>query len=142
MPAKEANEKPQAAPVAEAGKERKKVVAKPDQAAYERDLKEVDNNIETLKKKLAQASDRLNGSDNIRDEFTDRRKQLRDSQDVLTKQRNEIGDKRRKLIDQIKSIQANLRKKNDDTRSSKDRLGYKSVAEVDQQIAYVTTFKL
>ncbi|TPX71215.1 hypothetical protein SpCBS45565_g01256 [Spizellomyces sp. 'palustris'] len=126
MPGKEAN--------GVAAVERKKVPVKPDQATFERELKEIDNNIEALKKQLAEAQNRISGTD-IKDAFTDRRKDLREQQDALIKQRNELQDQRGKIIDQLKAIQATLRKKTDDARSSKDRLGYKSVEDVDKQIS-------
>ncbi|KAI8916489.1 hypothetical protein DFJ77DRAFT_460019 [Powellomyces hirtus] len=121
-----------AAPVSATGKKTNPV--KPDQAAYEKELKEIDANIAVLKKKLADAQSKISGSDNIKDSFGDKRKELRAQLDELIKERNETGDKRTKLIDQLKAIQSSLRKKSDDTKSSKDRLGYKSVEEVEAKI--------
>ncbi|KAI8819691.1 uncharacterized protein EV422DRAFT_533950 [Fimicolochytrium jonesii] len=123
---------PAAPAAATAGKQERPV--KPDQATYEKTLKEIDNNIETLKKKHAEAQQKLNGTDNINDAYADRRKEFRTALDDLIKESNAIRDNRQKLIEKQKQIQEGLRARTNESKSSKDRLGYKSVEDVEKQI--------
>ncbi|KAJ3186717.1 hypothetical protein HDU85_007537 [Gaertneriomyces sp. JEL0708] len=115
--------------------ERKKAPTRPDQAAFEASLKQIDANIDALKKKLSASQDRIKGNGNGKENFGDRRKELRAKQEELQKERNEINDRRAKLVEQLKSLQAAIRKKDDEARNSKDRLGYKKPEDVDAQIA-------
>ncbi|KAJ3184169.1 hypothetical protein HDU87_005015 [Geranomyces variabilis] len=122
-----------AAPPAAAGKGRK-APARPEQATYEKELATIDANINKLKERLAAAQNKFNGTDNVKDAFSGRRQELRTQLDAVAAERKECSDKRSKLFDQMKALQASLKKTNDDTKSSKDRLGYKSVEEVDAKI--------
>ncbi|KAJ3166835.1 hypothetical protein HDU88_002920 [Geranomyces variabilis] len=124
-----------AAPAAAAaGKGRKAPPARPEQATYEKELAAIDANINKLKERLAAAQNKVNGTDNVKDAFSGRRQELRTQLDAVAAERKECSDKRSKLFDQMKALQASLKKTNDDTKSSKDRLGYKSVEEVDAKI--------
>ncbi|KAJ3153433.1 hypothetical protein HDU86_005263 [Geranomyces michiganensis] len=122
-----------AAPAA-AGKGRKAAPARPDQATYEQELAAIDANIKKLQEQLAAAQNKVNGTDNVKDAFSGRRQELRTQLDAVAAERKECSDKRNKLFDQLKALQASLKKTNDDTKSSKDRLGYKSVEEVEAKI--------
>ncbi|KAJ3281939.1 hypothetical protein HK104_011184 [Borealophlyctis nickersoniae] len=114
--------------------ERRKAPPRPDQEAYEKSLAEINAQIEILKAKQAEAQSKINGTDNIKGSFDGRRKELRAQLDELMKERNELNDQRTKISDKMTAIQSTLKKRGDEVRNSKDRLGYKSVEEVDQQI--------
>ncbi|KAJ3032633.1 hypothetical protein HDV00_007304 [Rhizophlyctis rosea] len=111
--------------------ERRKAPAKPDPET----LAEINANIESLKAKHAAAQAKINGTDNIKGSFDGRRKELRSQLDELNKEKNELQEKRAKILDALKAGQASLKKKGEEVRSSKDRLGYKSVEEVDKAVA-------
>ncbi|KAJ3004828.1 hypothetical protein HKX48_001032 [Thoreauomyces humboldtii] len=137
--------------------DRKKPVVKPDQATYDKALKEAKERIDVLQKKLvrrrkcflsagfcthssylqqADAQGKISAAGGSSKEGpSDGRKELFAQQDELTKERNELSDKRGKLFEQLKTLQANLKKKSDATKTSTDRLGYKSVEDVEKQIS-------
>ncbi|KAJ3089180.1 hypothetical protein HK102_007009 [Quaeritorhiza haematococci] len=98
-------------------------------------LDEINANIDALKKKMSEVQNTISGTDGVRGAFDTRRKELRSQFDELITKRNELNDARGKILEQLKSIQSNIRKKTDEVKSSKDKLGYKSVEEIDAQIA-------
>ncbi|KAJ3046906.1 hypothetical protein HK097_000407 [Rhizophlyctis rosea] len=122
------------APTTPAVTDRRKAPVKPDQEAYDKELATINANIEALKVKHTAAQGKINGTDNIKGSFDSRRKELREKLDELNKERNELQERRGKILDQLKTGQAGLKKKGDEVRNSKDRLGYKSAEEVDKAI--------
>ncbi|RKO91304.1 hypothetical protein BDK51DRAFT_45839 [Blyttiomyces helicus] len=134
MPSKDPAPAPVAAAPASPAADRKKAPTKPDQEAFEKELAEINANIEVLKVKLSESQSKINGISNINETFSGPRKELRDQLDVLNKKRNELQDQRSKLLEQIKTIQASLKKKSDEVRNSKASLGYKTVEEIDAQV--------
>ena len=55
--------------------------------------------------------------------------------DALLAQKKDLLNKKKALMDQIKDLQSALKRKTDEAKNSKDKLGYKTTAEIDQQIS-------
>ncbi|KAJ3193287.1 hypothetical protein HK101_005083 [Irineochytrium annulatum] len=117
---------------------------RPDKEAHEREISAIKDQIDAIQKKLKDVQDRINGTDNVKDTYDGRRKELRAKLDELGKERSEINDQRTKFLDKLKSIQAGIKKKlhllnvnlqKDEVRSSKDKLGVRNAEEIDSQVA-------
>ncbi|KAI9207171.1 uncharacterized protein BJ171DRAFT_493808 [Polychytrium aggregatum] len=109
-------------------------VPKPDQDAHNAEIAVINANIEAYKKQLNQASEALNGKGE-KGSASERTKELRAKLDELTAQRNELNAERTKILDELKKLQASIRKKTDEVKASKNKLGFKSAADIDAQIA-------
>ncbi|KAI8919564.1 hypothetical protein BC831DRAFT_438156, partial [Entophlyctis helioformis] len=71
---------------------------------------------------------------NSSDDTATKKNELRDSLKAQLQQIQELAAQRAKLFEQINAIQASLKKKAETAKSEKDKLGYKSVEEIDRQI--------
>ncbi|KAJ3399266.1 hypothetical protein HDV05_001888, partial [Chytridiales sp. JEL 0842] len=108
---------------------------RPDKAAHEKEVKAANAEIDRLKAEMAALQQKIGGTDNIKDQYDGRRKELRAQLDELSKERTAVNEARGKLLDKIKSIQTGMKKKNEDLKSSKDKLGVKNVEELDLQVS-------
>ncbi|KAJ3114787.1 hypothetical protein HDU96_001676 [Phlyctochytrium bullatum] len=127
---------------------------RPDKEGHEKEVSAIKEQIETLQKKLNEVQQTINSTDNIKDTYDGKRKELRAKLDELQKQRTEVNEQRTKILDKVKSIQAGIKKKvklilslatvilevlifclkNDEVKSSKDKLGVKNVEDLEKQI--------
>jgi hypothetical protein len=64
----------------------------------------------------------------------DRRSQIKAEMDSLRGEQGSFKSNRQKTFDEMKRLQEGVQKKIKDAQASRGKLGYKSVAEVDQRI--------
>jgi len=64
----------------------------------------------------------------------DRRSQIKAEMDSLRGEQGSFKQTRQKTFDEMKRLQEGVQKKIKDAQASRGKLGYKSVAEVDQRI--------
>ncbi|KAJ3319209.1 hypothetical protein HDU76_000616 [Blyttiomyces sp. JEL0837] len=113
---------------------RAKRIPRPDKSAHEKELAAIKEKIDTIQKSMSGVQESINGTDNIKGAYDGRRKELRSQIEEINKKKNELNESRSKLLDQRNAIQAAMKKKTEEVKSSKDKLGVKSIAEADQQI--------
>ncbi|KAJ3200518.1 hypothetical protein HK099_002615 [Clydaea vesicula] len=114
-----------------------KRIPKPDEEAYKIATAECEKNINLLKEKLVAAQAKVTGgsSGNSKNEYEAKRAELKASFDKLFNEKKALENERSKVFDQIKKIKADIKKRGEEVKSSKDKLGVKSVKDVDVQVA-------
>lgn len=72
--------------------------------------------------------------DGTNDELGLKFQELKTQKSGFLAKRNGLTNDRNKFIDQIKAIQANIKRKQDEDKNGKERIGFKSAEDIDKQI--------
>jgi len=116
-------------------------VAKPDEKAHKQATNECEKRISALREKLAKAQTEISsgagaaGSD--KSEYQISRAEKKQAVDDLFSQKKIVGDQRNAVLDQIKKLQANIKKRGEAVKTSKDKLPFRSLSEIDDQLAFL-----
>ncbi|KAJ1552007.1 hypothetical protein HK405_013060, partial [Cladochytrium tenue] len=113
---------PAAAP-AEAARTKAHRPPRPDKAVHDKEVADIRVKIEALEKQMNEVKSAISKSGNIKETYDGKRQALRATLDDLAKQRGDINNDRVRILDTIKSAQAGIKKANDETKASKDKLG-------------------
>ncbi|KAJ3342726.1 hypothetical protein HDU93_001298 [Gonapodya sp. JEL0774] len=108
--------------------------ARPDQDAYNALMNEINQRIEDLKKKLGAIRESLGNNDNNKGKTDSRRQELRNQLSEIRKQQQEIRNSRTKILDKLKDVRNNIKRKTDEIKSAKDKLQFRSLADIDRQV--------
>jgi len=112
-------------------------VQRPDDDAHKQAANDCEKRISKLKQELAVAQSAISnatGGGGDKSEFQMARAAKKQIVDELFTKKKELSDQRNGLLDQIKRIQGDVRKKGDALKSSKDKMPYRSVKELTDQI--------
>ncbi|CAG8451932.1 14624_t:CDS:2 [Cetraspora pellucida] len=133
MPASAAVPEPRSVKEVTAKKSSIKIPPKPDEEAYRKAIEEVNTTIDKLQQDFNDVVEKINNTpDNA--PASQRREELRAQLDRLRGKQAEIKKKRYQKVEQLKNMNDSLQKKKRDLKAIKDKLQFRTVKDIDNQI--------